>query len=138
MAKYNLLCSHDHPFEGWFDSEKAYLDQKKSRLLICPMCDDPIIRRAVMSPNLKSKTTKRTVKEKSNKVFFNSRQALKNLNNWVSHNCENVGTKFAKEARKAHKGERDDHIYGTATDKEIDKLYKDGIPAIKIPKVKDN
>ena len=56
----------------------------------------------------------------------------------MSHNCENVGTKFAKEARKAHKGERDDHIYGTATDKEIDKLYKDGIPAIKIPKVKDN
>ena len=54
MAKYNLLCSHDHPFEGWFDSEKAYLDQKKSRLLICPMCDDPIIRRAFMSPKLKS------------------------------------------------------------------------------------
>ena len=58
-------------------------------------------------------------KDKENKVFFNSRQALKNLNNWVTKNCENVGRNFAKEARKASKGERDDHIYGTATDKEI-------------------
>jgi hypothetical protein len=35
-------------------------------------------------------------------------------------------------------GERDDHIYGTASDKEIKELHEEGIGAIRIPNVKDN
>lgn len=139
MAKYNLLCTHDHKFEGWFDSETAYLDQKKKNLLLCPMCDDPNVRRALMAPSIvKTKTKESPKKDKKNKVFFNSRQALKNLNNWVTKNCEDVGRNFAKEARKASKGERDDHIFGTATDNEVKKLHDEGIGAIPIPEVKDN
>ena len=53
-------------------------------------------------------------------------------------NCENVGDNFAQEARKASLGERDDHIYGKATDKEIKELHNEGIGAIEIPDVKDH
>ena len=60
------------------------------------------------------------------------------LKTWVEKNCVDVGDDFAKEARKAMAGERDDHIYGTASDKEITDLHKEGIGAIRIPNVKDN
>ena len=33
MPKYNLLCTRDHEFEGWFASEKSYLDQKNKKLI---------------------------------------------------------------------------------------------------------
>ena len=138
MPKYNLLCSRDHEFEGWFDSENSYLNQKEKKLIGCPLCDDTLIRRAVMSPNVSSKTKNKGKKDKPNTAFYNSRSTLKHLKDWVSKNCENVGDRFADEARKASLGERDDHIYGTATEKEIKDLHKEGIGAIRIPDVKDN
>lgn len=138
MPKYNLLCSRDHQFEGWFNSEKSYIDQKKQKLIGCPTCDDTSIRRAIMAPNVSTKTNKKSNKKNNNTAFYNSRSTLMHLKSWVANNCENVGDRFVKEARKASLGERDDHIYGTATDKEIKKLHEEGIAVIGIPDVKDN
>ena len=137
MPKYNLLCTRDHEFEGWFASEKSYLDQKNKKLIACPICDNTGVRRAVMAPNVNLKSQKIKSK-KTNTAFYNSRSTLQHLKTWVEKNCENVGDNFAKEARKASLGERDDHIYGTASDKEIKDLHKEGIGAIRIPNVKDN
>jgi len=137
MPKYNLLCARDHEFEGWFASEESYLDQKNKKLIACPICDNTGIRRAVMAPNVTLKSEKIQSK-KSNTAFYNSRSTLQHLKTWVEKNCENVGDNFAKEARKASLGERDDHIYGKATDKEIKELHNEGIGAIEIPDVKDN
>jgi hypothetical protein len=136
MPKYNLLCSRDHEFEGWFASEKSYLDQKNKKLIACPICDNTGIRRAVMAPNVVQ--SRKITSKKTNTAFYNSRSTLQHLKTWVEKNCENVGDNFAKEARKASLGERDDHIYGTASDKEIKELHKEGIGAIRIPNVKDN
>ena len=137
MPKYNLLCARDHEFEGWFASEESYLDQKNKKLIACPICDNTGVRRAVMAPNVNVKSQKIKSK-KTNTAFYNSRSTLQHLKTWVEKNCENVGDNFAKEARKASLGERDDHIYGTASDKEIKDLHKEGIGAIRIPNVKDN
>ena len=137
MPKYNLLCTRDHEFEGWFASEESYLDQKNKKLIACPICNNTGIRRAVMAPNVNLKS-KKLQSKKSNTAFYNSRSTLQHLKTWVEKNCENVGDNFAKEARKASLGERDDHIYGTASDKEIKDLHKEGIGAIRIPNVKDN
>ena len=137
MPKYNLLCTRDHKFEGWFASEKSYLDQKTKKLIACPICDSTGVRRAVMAPNVNLKS-KKVQSKKSNTAFYNSRSTLQHLKTWVEKNCENVGDNFAKEARKASLGERDDHIYGTASDKEIKDLHEEGLGAIRIPNVKDN
>ena len=134
MAKYNLLCTNDHSFEGWFGSEKDYLSQKRKKMIACPICDDTQIRRALMAPNIGKKSTSK----KDNTAFFNGRAAVKHLRKWISKNCEDVGDRFASESRKADAGERDDHIYGTATDKEIKELHNEGIGVIEIPDVKDN
>ena len=133
MAKYNLLCTNDHTFEGWFASEKDYLQQKRKKMIACPMCDDTQIRRALLAPNISKKSS-----AKGSTAFFNGRAAVKHLRSWISQNCENVGDRFATECRKAEAGERDDHIYGTATDKEIKELHNEGIGVIEVPDVKDN
>ena len=132
MIKYNLLCRNDHEFEGWFGAEKDYLDQKNKKMIACPTCDDTGIRRALMAPNIGAKSNKK------NQAFFNGRSAVKHLRNWIESNCENVGDNFAAECRKAEAGERDDHIYGTATDNEIKELHDEGIGVIGVPDVKDN
>ena len=134
MLKYNLLCTNDHTFEGWFGSEKEYLKQKRKKMIACPMCDDTGIRRALMAPNISKKTSSK----KDNTAFFNGRSAVKHLRHWISQNCENVGDRFPSECRTAEAGERDDHIYGTATDKEIKELHNEGIGVIEVPDVKDN
>ena len=67
MPKYNLLCTRDHKFEGWFASEKSYLDQKTKKLIACPICDNTGIRRAVMAPNVNVKSKKIKSKKSKNK-----------------------------------------------------------------------
>lgn len=138
MVKYNLQCSYDHEFEGWFSDESAYLEQKKKKLLTCPICDDDVIRRAIMAPNVTAKKNKSLQKKQGDVAMYNGPNAARNLKKWIKENCEDVGNKFAKEARKAFNGERDDHIYGTATDSEMKELHEEGISALRIPNVKDH
>lgn len=138
MVKYNLICSYDHEFEGWFSNESAYLEQKKNKLLTCPICEDDVIRRAIMAPNVTAKKNKSLQKKQGDVAMYNGPNAARNLKKWIKENCEDVGDKFAKEARKAFNGERDDHIYGTATDSEMKELHEDGISALRIPNVKDH
>lgn len=45
MIVYNLSCQHDHRFEGWFASAAEFERQQAQRLVLCPVCDIPEIRR---------------------------------------------------------------------------------------------
>ena len=67
-----------------------------------------------------------------------ARTLLKQIQNHVEKNFENVGKKFAKEARKAHNGERNMEFYGKPTKKEVTDLVNEGIDLFAVPKVKDN
>ncbi len=83
----------------------------------------------------------RTLKpnKRKNKVLGGrARSILKQIETHVKDNFENVGKNFAKEARKAQVGERNEEFYGTATKKEANELLDEGIDLFHIPKVKDN
>jgi hypothetical protein len=67
-----------------------------------------------------------------------ARTLLKQIQNHVEENFENVGKNFAREARKAHRGKRDLEFYGNPSKKQVDDLIKDGIDLFQVPKVKDN
>ena len=66
MLKYNLLCTHDHTFEGWFVRKRVFETKKKEDDLLVPMCDDTGIRRALMVPNISKKTSSK----KDNTAFL--------------------------------------------------------------------
>ena len=146
--KFSLICQCSAKFEGWFPSNEDYENQLAQGQLLCPLCDSTKVRKDIMSPNIKKKSTK-TPRQRGKQTMLEmakgqmvmggkARTLLKKLEKHVTDNFENVGKNFAKEARKAVKGKRNEEFYGTATNKEANDLINDGIDLFHVPKVKDN
>ena len=137
--KFSLICECSAKFEGWFPSNKEYERQLVTGKLMCPMCDSTNVRKDIMAPNLKRKSNQVKTKSKENLMMSGrARQILQTIEQTVKREYTDVGKKFAQEARKASRGERDEKIYGTATKKEVKQLQKDGIDIFPVPEIKDN
>ena len=145
--KFSLKCgSCKAKFEGWFPSNEDYENQLSKGQLVCPMCDSTSVRKDIMSPSIKRKSTARKkgkehVKSlEGDKMVMGgkARHLLKQIQNYVEKNYENVGKKFAKEARKAQAGERNLEFYGKPSKKEVNELINEGIDLFGVPEVKDN
>ena len=137
MIKYKLRCKCEHEFEGWFPSGKEYTKQKNKGMIQCPMCDSTAVDKAMMSPNVK--TSKKRVPPSDYMVMGDTaEQILRKLNKKIKRDFQNVGKNFAKEARKAAKGKRDQKFYGTTTKDEANKLLDEGIDLFAVPDYKDN
>ena len=63
---------------------------------------------------------------------------LRKLNKKIKKDFQNVGKNFAKDARKAAKGKRNQTFYGTTTKEEANKLLDEGIDLFAVPDYKDN
>jgi hypothetical protein len=61
MIVFDLKCSNAHVFEAWFASSSGYEDQQARGLLICPLCGDGAINKAVMAPAVSAKGNRRLV-----------------------------------------------------------------------------
>jgi hypothetical protein len=62
------------------------------------------------------------------------RKQLTELRAKVESTCENVGEKFAEEARRIHYGEADKRgIYGETSDDDARELRDEGIPFARLP-----
>lgn len=62
------------------------------------------------------------------------REALHEMKRFVEANAENVGDRFADEARKIHYGESEErNIYGDTSDEEAEELREEGVPFGRIP-----
>ena len=130
MIAYDLQCVNGHSFEGWFEDEKSYLDQKKKGLVTCPLCDDTAVSRIPSAFAIKSSSTGTGSRL--------SGEALANIGNqvaeYVEKHFDNVGSDFAKEALKIHFGVSEPrNIRGTSTQEEEKTLKEEGIEFYKIP-----
>ena len=50
MIHYQLRCTADHRFDGWFRNSAAFDDQTARGLVTCPACGGTEIVRALMAP----------------------------------------------------------------------------------------
>jgi hypothetical protein len=101
------------------------------------MCDSNAVDKAMMSPAIK--TGKKRKLPKDYLVMGDSaEQILRKLNKKIKKDFQNVGKNFAKEARKAADGKRDQKFYGTTTKEEANKLLDEGIDLFAVPDYKDN
>ena len=137
VIAYNLVCKDGHEFEGWFADSKAYADQEKAGDLICPICGDASITKAVMAPAVKTSVTKakgRSAPEETVPDRQKLRQYVAGFRKYVEENADYVGPQFPEEARKIHYGETDArHIYGESTLKEAKELIEEGIEIAPLP-----
>lgn len=136
MIHFNLICANDHEFEGWFQSGAAFEAQAKKSQIACPVCDDAKITKALMAPAVSPKSAGGAVARPA-KGFGEAaamHKALNELRDTVERNCENVGDKFAEEARKIHYGETDARgIYGQSTNEEARDLKDEGVDFTRLP-----
>ena len=130
MIRYALICRDEHSFEGWFSSSDDYEAQRKKRQIACPICGSAKISKAIMAPSVS--TARKKDAAKSNVM----REMAAKIREDISTNCEDVGDKFADEARAIHYGEKDARgIYGKATAREAEALSEEGITALPLPDI---
>ena len=137
MIKYKLRCRCNHEFEGWFPSGKEYIRQKNKGMIQCPMCDSTAVDKAIMAPNVKT-SKKKSLPDDYFVMGGSAEQLLRKLNKKIKKDYQDVGKNFAKEARKAAKGKRDQKFYGKPTKEETNKLLDEGIDLFAVPDYKDN
>lgn len=162
MICYALACGNGHSFESWFENSAAYDQQRKRKLVGCPVCDDTKIEKAIMSPRL-SGTKKRgrrvatpveapaeappgtaMVPAPKAPVAMMSpqerefRQKLKELREHLTKNADYVGQSFPEQARQMHYGEIDHRsIYGEASLEDAKELHEEGIEVHPLPTLPD-
>jgi hypothetical protein len=161
MKVLNLQCSHQHSFEGWFASEDDFQTQLSRGLVECPMCADKGVQKLPSAPRLNlgahqgpdlpgknPQASSARVGIEENAVSRNlpavagmpagasrAEQAafLQALRHVVA-NTEDVGSRFADEARRMHYGEQEARsIRGQTSMREAVELMEEGIDVMPLP-----
>ena len=131
MIKYNLACKCGETFESWFANSSEYDSLKKKKLINCIYCDSTSVKKSIMSPNLPSKSNK---KSKSTKLEKNIKKQLQDFKKYIEKNCKDVGNNFPQEARSIYyDNKKSKGIYGKATPEETAELIDEGIEVTTIP-----
>jgi len=130
MIAYDLQCSQGHCFEGWFEDEKAYLEQKKQQLVTCPLCDETGVTRVPSAFAIKSSRPGVPVDARQTELAQLGQQMVQ----FVEKNFDDVGNDFAKEALKMHYGVAEPrNIRGLSSKEEEKQLKEEGIEFFKFP-----
>jgi hypothetical protein len=165
MRVYNLSCSLDHRFEGWFSSEEDCLTQQASGMLACPLCNSTVITRMPSAPHIAKSHTQEDAGQSidvssslakvspaqsqpsQNEVAAVTRTDHSQLQAQVQaaflngvrelmSRTEDVGSGFAEEARKMHYKESPERsIRGQTTADEAESLREEGIEVLSLPAI---
>lgn len=146
MKVLNLFCSAEHGFEGWFGSEEDFQRQQHQGLVQCPLCGDHQVRKGLSAPRLNLGAVAPTAvraptpaaaapvgsEGAAHPVMPPQLQAAwLQLARRVLAQTEDVGTRFASEARRMHHGEAEERaIRGQASAEEARELLDEGIAVL--------
>ena len=136
MKVLNLQCGHGHGFEGWFASEDDFQDQLARGLVECPLCADVQVSKLPSAPrlNLGASEPQPARQEVVSAPNAQLQAAWMQMVRQVMANTEDVGERFAEEARKIHYGESEDRgIRVQASQEETESLLEEGIAVLPLP-----
>lgn len=160
MLVVDLHCAHGHHFEGWFASSDDLASQQARGLVTCPVCGAGEVTRRPSAPHLNvshlrapevmaqadraatapavaaspaagadgvpSVTTPAQAIEALQAMYL---QAVRHV---VAH-TEDVGARFAEEARSIHHGDAPERpIRGQSTPEEREELRDEGIEVMSL------
>ena len=140
MKVLNLQCSHGHGFEGWFASEDDFQGQLARGLVECPLCGEREVAKLPSAPrlNLGASASAEPAAAGKQEVVATPDAAVQaawlKMVRHVMANTEDVGERFAEEARKIHYGETEERgIRGQASREETQALLEEGISVLPLP-----
>jgi hypothetical protein len=145
MKVLNLRCANGHAFEGWFGSEDDFQRQSGGDQIECPLCADRAIDRLPSAPRLnlsgaqEKPGARATAPENAASAEVSPApgdlqsmwmQAVRH----VVATTEDVGERFAEEARRIHYGETPARgIRGETSPQEREALRDEGIEVVAMP-----
>ena len=143
MKVFDLQCSAHHSFEGWFGSEADFVDQLARQLVQCPVCGDAQVEKKLSAPRLNlgrpgnphtesSEGALSAVPASSDVALAPPHhavtQSLLRVAKALLEQTQDVGNRFAEEARKIHYGESEARaIRGQATPQQTRDLLEEGV-----------
>ena len=144
MKVLDLQCANGHVFEGWFASHEDYDAQRERGMVSCPVCADEQVARLPSAPRLNLSHAGAVVEAvpapaespapQTSDVARHVQAAYLKMVRHVMSNTEDVGDRFAQEARKIHYGEREERgIRGNASPEETRALLEEGIDILPLP-----
>jgi hypothetical protein len=136
MKVFNLRCAHDHAFEGWFGSAEDFDSQAQRGLVECPVCGDRAVSRLPSAPRLNLSGAQATGQPPAQATpTAEQLQALwLKVARHIRESTEDVGQRFAEEARRIHYREAPARgIRGVATSEEAESLADEGIEVFSFP-----
>jgi hypothetical protein len=138
MKVLDLKCSHEHRFEGWFASTEEFESQLSRKLVACPVCSITEINRTPSAPRLNLSSNRSDNSASSPETTPGNDHAMQaralQFMREVLKNTENVGDRFAEEARRIHYDEAPArNIRGVATREDAHALIEEGIEVMPLP-----
>lgn len=157
MIRYQMACDHGHSFEGWFRGSADFDAQLEQRSIVCPACGSHEVAKQLMTPSVSTARAREARRNTADEPAATSRpvsdapapqtqvavadprmgelvEAMRKIRKHVVENSENVGKRFAEEARAMHFGEKAMRgIYGEATAEDTSALLEDGIEVYPLP-----
>ena len=148
MKVLDLRCGAGHTFEGWFASADDYDSQRERGLVDCPVCGNAELMRLPSAPRLNlsgarapeaapaqaSPPARGAVPPTEMAVHGSAAQRFVEAVAELLKNTQDVGSRFAEEARRIHYGESDAKaIRGQTTPEEREALADEGIEVFTLP-----
>ncbi len=141
MKVLDLRCANGHRFEGWFAADDEFMEQNGRGLIECPLCADHEIGRLPSAPRLNLSGAREATNTPAPAAVPAAPPAPVDLQAaWLGAvrqmlaSTEDVGERFAEEARRIHYGETPSRgIRGEATPEERVALRDEGIEVMSIP-----
>lgn len=155
MIRYALVCSAAHDFDGWFRSSEDFDAQKARGLVDCPVCGSSAVEKALMAPAVRTRDgAAAPVAPPAVPAAAAALPAvpaalpppeaaemiarLRELKAKLTAGSENVGDRFAEEARRIHYGETEARaVHGQASPDEARALVEEGVPILPLPILPD-
>jgi hypothetical protein len=137
MKVLDLRCANGHGFEGWFGSDDEFAEQNGRQGIECPLCADRVITRLPSAPRLNLSGAKPPPVAQPAKPADLQAAWLAEARRLLE-STEDVGERFADEARRIHYGEVQARgIRGQTTPEERAALNDEGIEivALSLPNV---
>ncbi|MBN9411196.1 MAG: DUF1178 family protein [Burkholderiales bacterium] len=143
MKVLDLQCEHAHAFEGWFASEDDFRSQLARGLVTCPLCGNASISKKLSAPRLNLGAAEPASRAPASAPGGAGQGAttppqpqelFMRMVRHVMENTEDVGERFAEEARRIHYGETAGRgIRGQASREETEALLDEGIDVVPLP-----
>lgn len=149
MKVFNLQCAHGHPFEGWFRDLGAYESQRADGLLECPYCASREVEKTLSAPRLNLSGAQKPEVRPAEPAETSQASAvgaapepeaaavasaaMKMLREALA-SSEDVGARFAEEARAIHAGDAPSRsIHGHTSLENVRELAEEGIAVLPLP-----